>query len=134
MRKIGRSELVLWKCPTCGSRNKIYTILKDCAGNRIGSTLKCCNCGTLLKRLNDVDATVINENSKSLPSEQYCIKLHWCKNCKTCKLNNKNNTNTDINDCTNSCCNCDLCSYKALCEKIKSCKLTININKSQKYL
>ncbi len=126
MRDVKRSEIVLYKCPTCGSKNKIYTILEDKCGNRIGSTLKCCNCGTLLKRLDDLDATIKDENGNSYPGKQYCIKLHYCKNCATCPLKVKKEDNTD-NKCD---CNCNNCPRRYCCIKNQNCgKLTIKVNK-----
>jgi hypothetical protein len=135
MRKVRRSEIVLWKCPSCGSKNKIYTILVDGAGNRIGSTLKCCNCGTLLKRLNDIDATNKDEIGDSYPGRQYCIKLHGgCSNCKTCKLNNKSGDNSDNNHDNGCNCDCKKCPYAACCKKQNSNKLTIKVNCLPKFI
>lgn len=133
MRRVGRSEIILYKCPTCGSKNKIYTIINDSAGNRIGSSMKCCNCGTLIKRFNDLDGTVKDEQGDSFPGKQYCIKLHWCKNCSSCKLNNKSEDNSDDNK-ENNCCDCSKCKYRDCCRKLKSSKLTINVSKVIKFL
>lgn len=135
MRDIKRSEIILWKCPTCGSRNKVFTILHDSVGNRIGSSLKCCNCGTLLKRLDDVTGTIKDESHDSFPGRQYCIKLHKCDKCKSCILNNKNSDNTDVKPDNHNCnCNCDTCPYKYTCKKQISNKLTIKVNDLPKFL
>jgi hypothetical protein len=138
MRKIGRSEIVLWKCPTCGSKNKIYTILRNAAGDRIGSSLKCCNCGTLLKRLDDLDDTIIDENHGSFArcGDEYCIKLHWCPKCKDCKLRNHSEDDSDDKDddkkpCD---CNCDTCPYRYCCKKSKCNQLVINVKKVTNYI
>lgn len=134
MRKMGRSEIIMWKCPTCGSRNKIYTILVDGAGNRIGSSLTCCNCGTLLKRLDNIAAKNKDERSDSFPGRQYCIKLHNnCENCKNCPLN-KSSVTPDPSDKDNPCCDCSTCPYRNCCKKQNSGKLTINVNKVRKFI
>lgn len=128
MREIKRSEIVMWKCPTCGSRNKIYTILHNRCGKRIGSTLKCCDCGTLLKRLNDLGATITDEVSQSYPGKQYCIKLHKCDKCATCPLKKKPEPPPKP-DCD---CNCDCC--KRNCYKKQKCnQLIIKVNKICKF-
>lgn len=134
MRKIGRSEIVLWKCPTCGSNNKIYTILEDSCGNRIGSSLKCCECGHLLKRLDDPAATVKDEIGDSYPGRQYCIKLHRCKNYKNCPIRNHSYDGGDDSDSQKPCIDCNTCPYSKCCKKQNSDKLIIKVNDTEKYL
>ena len=134
MRKIGRSEIVLWKCPTCGSNNKIYTILEDCAGNRIGSSLKCCECGHLLKRLNGPKETVKDENGDSYPGRQYCIRLHKCEHYKTCPIRNHSFPPKPDDGSQKPCPDCNSCPYSKCCKKQNSDKLIIKVNNCSKYL
>ena len=88
MRPIWTRQIIKWKCFICGSRNKIFTELKDCEGNPCGYTLKCCHCGYVHRYIGSPEDFIDENANKVRQGDSYCIRLRYCPR-KDCIYRNK---------------------------------------------
>lgn len=89
MRPIWTRQIIKWKCFVCGSRNKIFTELKDSNGDYCGYSLKCCHCGYVHRYIGSPEDFIDENDNKVTQGESYCIRLRYCPRWQKCRYGNK---------------------------------------------
>ena len=89
MRPIWMRQIIKWKCFICGSRNKIYTELKNKCNDECGYTLKCCHCGYIHRYIETPEDFIDENNNNVTQGESYCIRLRYCPKRGGCIYKNK---------------------------------------------